>query len=43
MKCPICGSESLRVVKSKTEYNSKYKKIKRLILECEDCGTTFKE
>jgi len=43
MKCPICGSESLRVVKSKTEYNSKYKKIKRLILECEDCGTPFKE
>ncbi|BDH79167.1 MAG TPA: hypothetical protein GXX31_07635 [Methanothermobacter sp.] len=43
MKCPICGSESLKVLKSKTESDSKYKKIKRLILECEDCGTIFKE
>ncbi|MBC7117656.1 HVO_0476 family zinc finger protein [Methanothermobacter tenebrarum] len=43
MKCPICGSESLKVLKSRTESDSKYKKIKRLVLECEDCGTIFKE
>jgi len=43
MRCPICGSRSFKVLKSKTESDSKYKKVKRLVLECEDCGTTFKE
>ncbi len=42
MKCPICGSRSFKILNSRTE-SSKYKKIKRLVLQCEECNTIFKD
>ena len=37
MKCPVCGSNSLEVIKSKG------KKSKELLLKCEECGNIFRE
>jgi uncharacterized Zn finger protein len=37
MKCSICGSESLEVIKSKG------KKSRELLLKCEECGNIFRE
>lgn len=37
MKCPVCDSESLEILKSKGI------KSRELLLECEDCGNIFRE
>jgi uncharacterized Zn finger protein len=37
MNCPVCGSDSLEVIKSKG------KKSKELLLKCEECGNIFRE
>ena len=37
MKCSVCGSESLEIIKSKG------KKTRELLLKCEECGNIFKE
>lgn len=37
MKCPVCGSSSSQVLKSKG------KTSKELLLKCEECGTVFRE
>ena len=37
MKCPVCGSSSSQVLKSKG------KTSKELLLKCEECGTIFRE
>jgi len=37
MKCPVCESTSLEIIKSKG------KKTRELLLKCEDCGNIFKE
>lgn len=42
MQCPICGSGSFRVLKSRTD-ESRSRKIKHLVLECEECGTVFRD
>ncbi len=42
IRCPICGSESYEVLKSKLE-KSKGKISRRLLLKCEDCKTVYRE
>ncbi|MDI9618229.1 HVO_0476 family zinc finger protein [Methanothermobacter sp.] len=42
MQCPICGSKAFRVLKSRTD-ESRSRKVKHLVLECEECGTVFKD
>lgn len=42
MKCPICGSKSFKIVKSKKR-STKSELIENLILKCCDCQTTFRE
>lgn len=37
MNCPVCGSESLEIIKSKG------KKSKELLLKCEECENIFRE
>lgn len=37
MKCPVCDSETLEILKSKGI------KSRELLLECEDCGNIFRE
>lgn len=37
MRCNVCGSESLAIIKSKG------KNSKELLLECEECGNIFRE
>ncbi len=41
MKCPICGSDSYEVLKSKKE-TSKSKLIEKLLLKCKECQTVFR-
>ncbi|MGC9516785.1 MAG: HVO_0476 family zinc finger protein [Methanomicrobiales archaeon] len=42
MKCPICGSESYDVLKSKL-VDSKAVKSRKLLLKCQDCGTVYRD
>ena len=42
MKCPICGSDSNEILKSKLE-NSKSTTSKKLLLKCRDCGNVYKD
>jgi len=42
IRCPICGSESYEILKSKLE-KAKGKISKRLLLKCEDCKTIYRE
>jgi len=42
MKCPICGSDSNEILKSKIE-KSKSTTSKKLVLKCRDCGTVYKD
>ncbi|MDI6645171.1 MAG: HVO_0476 family zinc finger protein [Methanobacteriaceae archaeon] len=42
MKCPICGSDSNEILKSKME-KSKSTKSKKLVLKCRECGTVYKD
>ncbi len=42
MKCPVCGSESYAILKSKKEF-SKSAEIEKLILKCNQCQTVFRE
>jgi len=42
MQCPICGSTSFRVLKSRTD-ESRTRKVKHLVLECDECGTVFRD
>ncbi|MCC7554169.1 MAG: hypothetical protein KO202_06765 [Methanobacteriaceae archaeon] len=42
MECPICGSEDLSVLKSKT-IPSKKKETKEFLLKCNDCQHIFKD
>lgn len=42
MKCPICGSYSIDILKSKIE-DSKTHEIEKQILKCKDCETVFRE
>lgn len=42
MKCPICGSDSNEILKSKIE-KSKSTKSKKLLLKCRECGTVYKD
>ncbi len=42
MKCPICGSYSVDILKSKLE-DSKNHEIEKLILKCGDCETVFRD
>ncbi|WP_321210886.1 HVO_0476 family zinc finger protein [Methanothermobacter sp. DP] len=42
MQCPICGSKAFRVLKSRTD-ESRSRKVKHLVLECEECGTVFRD
>jgi len=42
MKCPICGSNSIEVLKSKKE-TSKTQEIEKLVLKCEECQNVFRE
>lgn len=37
MECPVCGSDSCEIIKSKG------KNTKQLLLKCNDCGNTFRE
>jgi uncharacterized Zn finger protein len=37
MKCPVCDSESLEIIKTKG------KNTKEVLLKCTECGNTFKE
>lgn len=37
MNCPVCGSDSLEIIKAKG------KKSKELLLKCEECGNIFRE
>jgi uncharacterized Zn finger protein len=42
MRCPICGSDSIEILKSKNE-SSKTQEIEKLILKCNDCETVFRK
>ncbi|WP_295722068.1 HVO_0476 family zinc finger protein [uncultured Methanobrevibacter sp.] len=42
MKCPICGSSEVRVLKSK-ETSSRSKKINDYLLKCKECDHVFKD
>lgn len=42
MKCPICGSYSIDILKSKIE-DSKTHEIEKQILKCNECETVFRE
>jgi uncharacterized Zn finger protein len=42
MKCPACGSNSIKVLKSKKE-DSKSKEITKLVLKCEECDNIFRD
>ncbi len=42
MKCPICGSSEVKVLKSK-ETSSRSKKINDYLLKCKECEHVFKD
>ncbi|MDP1552071.1 MAG: HVO_0476 family zinc finger protein [Methanobacteriaceae archaeon] len=42
MRCPICGSDYIEILKSKNE-SSKTQEIEKLILKCNDCETVFRK